>query len=203
MCDADDVVAPGWVRAMGDALRDARVRDRTARHHDAESRTGCSSTRGPGDRRRARAVLRRASSSPTAATSAFRTELVDRGRRVRRAPRGGRGHRALGPLRPRRRGARRTSPDAVVRYRYRDTVRGLWRQARSYGQVRPELFRRVAAAGDRRARARGRPAVVGVPGAPPRAARLRAGRAKWVWVAGGNVGRLEGDLHVPWAGRVR
>jgi GT2 family glycosyltransferase len=94
--------------------------------------------------------------------------------------------------------------DAVVRYRYRTTMRGLWRQARSYGQVRPELFRRIRAAG------------IDVP-AQPRARlrswaflarnvgllRSRDGRANWVWVAAGDVGRLEGDLRVPWAGRVR
>ena len=81
-------------------------------------------------------------------------------------------------------------------------MRGLWRQARTYGQVRPELFRRVAAAGITVPKAgvlRSWAYLVrnvGLLGS-------RSGRAKWVWVAAGNVGRLEGDLRAPWAGRVR
>ncbi len=69
--------------------------------------------------------------------------------------------------------------------------------------MRPELFRRVAASGVE---------VPEVSGGLRSWAYLvrhlgllgsRAGRAKWVWVAGGNVGRLEGALSVPWAARVR
>ncbi len=73
-------------------------------------------------------------------------------------------------------------PDAVVHYRYRPTLRSTYRQARSYGRVRPVLAERLRRAG--------RPA-------PNRGAGLRnwawllrhlplltgrAGRAKWLWV---------------------
>jgi hypothetical protein len=90
-----------------------------------------------------------------------------------------------------------------VSYRYRDTLRGLWRQARTYGQVRPELLRRLTASGisvpDSGGQLRSWAYLVRRLGLQ----RSRAGRAKWVWVAGGNVGRLEGALRVPWVARVR
>ena len=41
----------------------------------------------------------------------------------------------------------RYAPDAVVHYRYRTTLGGLWRQGRAYGRVRAVLGRRLAADG--------------------------------------------------------
>jgi GT2 family glycosyltransferase len=38
-------------------------------------------------------------------------------------------------------------PDAVVAYRYRDTLRGIFAQARTYGTAGPALYRRYAARG--------------------------------------------------------
>jgi GT2 family glycosyltransferase len=87
-------------------------------------------------------------------------------------------------------------PGAVVHYRYRPTLRSTYRQARSYGRVRPLLAERLRQAG--------RPA-------PNRSAGLRnwawlvrhapllagrPGRAKWLWVAGQRVGSLEGSWRV-------
>ncbi len=84
-------------------------------------------------------------------------------------------------------------PGATVHYRYRPTLRSTFRQARSYGRVRPVLAERLRRAG--------RPA-------PRRGAGLRnwmwlvrhlpllagrPGRAKWLWVAGQRVGNLEGS----------
>ena len=88
------------------------------------------------------------------------------------------------------------APGALVHYRYRPTLRGTYAQARSYGRVRPLLGERLRRAG--------RPA-------PKRYAGLRnwvwllrhlpqlrdrAGRAKWLWVAGQRIGSLEGSLRV-------
>lgn len=82
---------------------------------------------------------------------------------------------------------------ALVHYRYRPTLRSIYRQARSYGRVRPVLAERLRRAG--------------LP-APERFAGLRnwawlfrhltslrdtAGRARWLWVAGQRVGNLQGS----------
>ena len=82
---------------------------------------------------------------------------------------------------------------AVVHYRYRPTLRSTYRQARSYGRVRPLLAERL--------RREGR-------ASPRRSAGLRnwawlvrhlpllageTGRAKWLWVAGQRIGNLEGS----------
>jgi glycosyltransferase involved in cell wall biosynthesis len=199
MCDADDVVHAGWVRAMGEGLQEHELvtgpLDITTLNPDWVLDTrGRAIADGPGRF----GELEFAHSC----NIGFRRELVERaggfdeglaaGEDVELSARFVQAGATLVFL-----------DDAVVSYRYRDTVRGLWHQARSYGQVRPELFRRVAATGV---------------ATPPDGGGLRswaylvrhlglltsrAGRAKWVWVAGGNVGRLEGDLGVPWAARVR
>ena len=85
-------------------------------------------------------------------------------------------------------------PDAKVYYRYRADLRQLWRQAHAYGAARPAIARRLAEAGR---------------SVPPRwsglrnwvwlirklpTLRSRAGRARWVVVAGGAMGRLGGTV---------
>jgi len=199
MCDADDVVAPGWVRAMGDGLREHELvtgpLDITTLNPEWVLETrGRAIATGPGQ---FFGVFEFAHSC----NLGFRRPVVERvggfdedlaaGEDIELSARLWKAGVKLVYL-----------DDAVVRYRYRTSMRGLWRQARSYGQFRPELFRRVEAAGIE---------------VPP-STRLRswaylvrnvnllgsrAGRAKWVWIAAGNVGRVEGDLRVPWAGRVR
>lgn len=84
--------------------------------------------------------------------------------------------------------------DAVVHYRYRTDPRVLWQQARRYGRSRPMVVRKLREAGRPR---------------PPRFAgwrswvwlgvhlpdlRTAAGRAGWVWVAGNRLGQLEGSI---------
>lgn len=83
---------------------------------------------------------------------------------------------------------------AGVQYRYRPTIGALWRRSRQYGAVAPAIAARLASVGRATpARAAGwrqwawllrRLAVV----------RTRAGRARWVVVAGTRVGRLEGSV---------
>ena len=85
-------------------------------------------------------------------------------------------------------------PDACVQYRYRDTMKGLWLQAVSYGRWSPEMSRRLTALGGPR------PSPFGglknwvwllrrLP-----MLRTRAGRARWVVVAGNRVGRVIGSV---------
>lgn len=88
------------------------------------------------------------------------------------------------------------APEALVHYRYRPTLGATYAQARSYGRVRPILGERLRQAG--------RPAPKRMAGVRnwgwlvrhlPQL-RGRAGRAKWLWVAGQRIGNLEGSLRV-------
>lgn len=85
-------------------------------------------------------------------------------------------------------------PEAVVHYRYRSSLRGLWKQAYEYGTAGPAIARKLSVAGR---------------STPPRISgaknylwlvrrlpslRHRSGRARWIVVAGGAVGRLVGSV---------
>jgi glycosyltransferase involved in cell wall biosynthesis len=192
MCDADDVVHPGWVRAMGDGLREHELVTgpldiTTLNPAWVQDTRGRAIADGPGRFGRFEFAH--------SCNVGFRRALVDRvgpfderlaaGEDVELSARCVQAGASLVYL-----------DDAVVSYRYRDTMRGLWEQARSYGQARSELLRRLAAVG-----------VDGPTGGSLRTwAYLvrhlgllgsRPGRAKWVWVAGGAVGRLEGRWRAP------
>jgi glycosyltransferase involved in cell wall biosynthesis len=200
MCDADDVVRPGWVQAMGDALRDHQFvtgpLDIATLNPDWVLETrGHAIAEGPGQ-------FLGSFEFAHSCNVGFRRELIEQlggfdedlvaGEDIELSARVAGAHVPLTYV-----------EDAVVSYRYRDTLRGLWRQARTYGQVRPELLRRLTASGisvpDSGGQLRSWAYLVRRLGL----LRSRAGRAKWVWVAGGNVGRLEGALRVPWVARVR
>jgi glycosyltransferase involved in cell wall biosynthesis len=192
MCDADDVVAEGWVAAMGDALREhdlvaGRIDVHRLNPEWLVASRGLALERGPmtfGD----------LFEFPHACNMGLRVHVVQRfggfdpafpaGEEIELAFRlwqaGIRVHDAT---------------DALVHYRYRDTMRGLWRQARAYGRAQPALVAAVEQAG------------YGV----PRDREWRrwlwlvrhvgllaehAGRARWIGVAGGRVGRVEGRLDV-------
>ena len=85
-------------------------------------------------------------------------------------------------------------PEAIVHYRYRSSISGLWKQAVTYGAAAPDIARRLK--------------VAGRPSPPPwrgaknwlwllrhiPSVRSQAGRAKWVVVAGGSTGRLLGSI---------
>jgi hypothetical protein len=192
MCDADDVVAAGWVAAMGDALREHEL---VAGRLDVHwlnpewlvASRGLALERGPrsfGD----------LFEFPHACNMGLRTYVVDRfggfdpaftaGEEIELAFRlwqaGIRVHEAK---------------DALVHYRYRDTARGLWRQARAYGRAQPALVAEVERAGYGVARDGEWRRWLWL----ARHADLlgdRAGRARWIGVAGGRVGRVEGRLDV-------
>ena len=85
-------------------------------------------------------------------------------------------------------------PDAVVHYRYRESVRALWRQGFSYGSHRPTIGRLLRDAG--------------LP-TPPKFSgwkswvvlvlrlptlRSREGRMRWVWILANRVGQLVGSV---------
>jgi GT2 family glycosyltransferase len=137
--DADDVVAPGYLAAMSEALDDSPF---------VAARLDCESLNPPWLRASRPATQTESVGAPFgylpsaagcslgvwrsafAAVGGFDPEIrlgndVDLCWRVQRA---------VGPL--------RFVPDAVVRYRYRDTLRGIFAQARTYGTAGPTLYRR-------------------------------------------------------------
>ncbi len=198
MCDADDQVAPGWVAAMGVALATNELVTGPL-DVDALNPPWVANTRGraiaggPGD----------FCGIPFAHSCnlGLRRELSDRcGGFDESLPAGEDiewSFRAAGC------GATVTYiPGALVQYRYRTSLAGLWRQARTYGQVRPRLVRRFRAAGTQ---------ITQTPswrGWLWLARHLnlfgsREGRARWLWVAGGQVGRLEATLRLPGVGSTR
>lgn len=198
MCDADDVVTAGWLRAMGEGLRVHELvtgpLDVTTLNPEWVLETrGRAIESGPGQ---FFGIFEFAHSCNVG----FRRDVVERVGGFDEALVAGEDIELSGRLL--RAGVKvGYLDDAVVRYRYRTTTRGLWRQARAYGQVRPELFLRLERAGIETPR----PATLRSWAFLVRNVALvahRPGRARWLWVAAGNVGQLEGRLGVPWAGRV-
>jgi glycosyltransferase involved in cell wall biosynthesis len=190
-CDADDVVAPGWVAAVGEALRQAPFvtgPQERALLNEPWLREVWGTT--PPDRPQVFAGI--LPFGPTANLGLQRWvfeqaggfdpsvtvyEDVDLCRRLWAA------------------GVPLTHvPEAVVHYRHRSSLGGLFRQALTYGAAHPAIVRSLSE--------EGRPT-------PPRLGglrswlwlvrrlvvlRTRAGRARWVVVAGGSLGRLVGSV---------
>lgn len=190
-CDADDVVAPGWLAAMGDALREHEavtgplevrrlnpawlVRTRgTPSPTEVPTFHGCFPVLAAGN-----FGMRRATWDLVGGfdESVVANEDADLSLRLwsRRVP-------------------VHFAPGAVVHYAYRDEARVLFRQGHRYGIYRALVARRARDAG--------------VPGVPrfagwrswltillwlPRLA-TREGRASWCWVAGVRFGVLRGCL---------
>ena len=89
-------------------------------------------------------------------------------------------------------------PEASVHYRYRQDLRSLWRQAVSYGSAAPVMGRKLAS--------EGRPTPSRWSGAKRwiwlvrklPSLRTAAGRARWVVVFGTSVGHLVGSGRARW-----
>ncbi len=193
-CDADDVVAPGWVAAMGTALRHEEL------------------TCGPVDI----VTLNPPWLAASRGTTGTRAAAVFEGRFPFASSCN------LGIRRDRFLDANGFDedlfagedidlsmrlfcsgvtlvfvPDALVRYRYRPTLRSTFERAVVYGRVRPLISERWRARrrDDAVARWRGvRNYAWLVRHAPLLGS--RAGRARWLWVAGQLVGTLAGSRRV-------
>jgi glycosyltransferase involved in cell wall biosynthesis len=191
-CDSDDVIAQGWVRAMGEALRD----------HEFVS--------GPLELRQLNAEWLAESRGSTGANGLvwfdgvfpFASSCNFGIRRERFRELGGFdealhvGEDIELSYRLSRTGVDlHYEPAAVVHYRYRPTLRATFDQARAYGASRPRIAERLRTDGA---------AVSQWHGARNWAwlakhANLlgtQAGRARWLWVAGQRVGNLQGSLEV-------
>ena len=187
MCDADDVVHPGWVAAVGDALQAVEFvtgpLDVHALNADWLIRTrGLAIESGAGS---FMGVFPFAHSCNVG----FQRSLVDRIGGFDETLRNGsdvelsyRAWRDGVPL--------HYLDEAVVSYRYRTTLRELWLQARAYGRAKPELVRRFQADGTQIEMSRNWRGWMWL----VRHADLlgtREGRAQWVWAAGSRYGPLE------------
>jgi glycosyltransferase involved in cell wall biosynthesis len=192
-CDADDVIAPGWVAAMGDALAD---------HEFAAGPVELTTLNPPW-----LAGIR--GSIGTDAPPVFDGRVPFASscnlgiRRDRFLALGGFDEGLLVgedielSMRLRRAGVDLTFvPGALVRYRLRPDLRANYAQAVAYGAARPVLAERWRALSgeepDRRSGARNWAWLVRH--APD--LRTAPGRAHWVWVAGQRVGSLRGSWRV-------
>ncbi len=192
LCDADDIVAPGWLAAMGDAL---------ARHPlvtgalelDALNPPWLADSRGRGDERGLPTFHQVFPTVHGNNMGMQRDAWEGIGRFDEQVLIGAddielsmRAWQAMIDV--------HYVPDAVVHYRYRPEMAALWRQGRNYGKSRPLVVRRLR--------------KLGLPRPGPLAGwrswawlvthlfalRTPEGRAAWLWVAGNRVGQVEGSL---------
>jgi glycosyltransferase involved in cell wall biosynthesis len=192
-CDADDEVAPGWVAAMGEAL---------AQHPIVGCKSDAAKLNEPWQR-----AARATQPAGRLATVLFLPNVPyagSGGLGVRRET-----HARLGGfdesmpvlfdvdycIRAYRDGLElRLVDDAVIHYRYRDTWRGIFDQARSYGRLNAYLQHKhadlVRAPGTLRWLLGGlKPIVRSLPGLG-----RRSGRAKLAWLLGWQLGRYAGSV---------
>jgi len=193
-CDADDIVAPGWLEAMADGLA----------HHEVVT--------GPNELDRLNppwlADSRgRGIESPVGSFFGIFPLIWGNNYGVHKSV-----WRRIGPLTENfgRYGVRADQefslrcwlngidivgvPGAVVHYRYREDWRALWRQGKAYGTDRPLIAKMLKDAGKQTP-----PAFAGWRSWLLLVLRLptlvtRPGRARWVWIAGNRVGQVIGSV---------
>jgi glycosyltransferase involved in cell wall biosynthesis len=192
LCDADDLVAPGWVAAMGDALAEDPLVTGLL-ELDLLNPAWLAGSRGRGDERGLptfHGIFPTVHGNNMGMQRAVWEELgrfdedvvigSDDVELSMRAWRAGIGVRFV--------------PGAVVHYRYRPEPRALWRQGRNYGRSRPLVVRRL--------RAEGLPSPGRFAGwrswawlfAHVPDLRTEEGRAAWTWVAANRLGQVEGSV---------
>lgn len=190
MCDADDLVGPEWVEAMGDALhahpcvtgplevlrlnppwlvrtRGVPPPDRPMTFHGAFALLPA------GNFGMRRALWDRLGGFDPALVT---HEDADLARRV---------HTAGIPV--------AFAPRALVHYRYRSGARILFRQGFRYGRDRPLVVRRCREAGTRIPRFAGWKSWVALVARLP-SLRSRHGRAGYAWIAGVRLGLVVGNV---------
>jgi glycosyltransferase involved in cell wall biosynthesis len=192
LCDADDIVAPGWVAAMGDALAEHPLVTGVL-ELDLLNPRWLAESRGRGDERglptfhgifptvhgnnmgMQRAAWER--------LGRFDEDVIIGSDDVELSMRAWNDGMPVTFV-----------PDAVVHYRYRSEPSALWRQGRNYGRSRPLVVRRL--------REQGLPTPHRIAGwrswlwlgAHVPDLRTHEGRAAWVWVAANRVGQVEGSV---------
>jgi glycosyltransferase involved in cell wall biosynthesis len=191
MCDGDDIVAPGWVAAMGDALCEHEVVTGPI-DVDSLNPPWLVATRGrlPPDRPRNYLGLFPLVSGGNIGMSVAAFNRVGRYDESFSGPED-----ADFSLRLWLDGTPvHFAPGAVLRYRYRSRTRDLFRQGRFYGRGRPLVNKRIRASGRAKPRRFANwkswaALVVWLP-----RIRTREGRAMWCWIAGNRLGDVEGSI---------
>ena len=191
VCDADDVVAPGWVAAMGEALR---THELVAGRVDVDSLNPAwlAASRGRPDD----GIERFCGVFPRlpGCNLGFRRELWQRlgGYDESFSPREMVEDLDLG-LRAWKAGVEPFCvPDAVVHYRYRRDLKGLWRQGRSYGRGRARMASALRQIGCSVPRFPGWRSWLWLLVKAPLAFTPNRFKA-WVWVLANRLGHLEGS----------
>lgn len=190
-CDADDVVGIGWLRAIGDALRQAGLVT-GPQEYERLNPPWLHGVYGTVPAREMQTFSGVFSFGP-AANLGVRRGLFEKASGFDPSLEVGEDIDLC--LRLWLQGAQlEFVPDAIVHYRYREGLRALGRQAVEYGTAAPETARRLAAAGrPTPSRWRGTRNWLWLVRNLP-SLRSRAGRARWVVVAGGCAGRILGSM---------
>jgi glycosyltransferase involved in cell wall biosynthesis len=191
ICDADDIVAPGWVAVMGQALIDHEL---VTGPQETEKLNPAWLSASRGQRAGAKTPsFHGIFPYPNGNNVGLHRSLVDRIGWFDQAYIGAED--AEFGLRAWSAGVEmHFEEDAVVHYAYRTTARQLWRQGLGYGRHRPAIARKLAAAGKQRpSRFAGWKSWAWLLLHTPKA-RSREGRALLSWVAGNRVGHLLGSI---------
>lgn len=190
LCDADDVIGPGWVAAMGEALVDHRFVtgllevDRLNPRWLAETR-GRRFESGP---MRFHGVFPVASGGNLGMHRALWSKV------------GGFSDEALGAediqfsMDAWLSGEElHFEPKAVLHYRYRDDAKSLWRQGLGYGRARVVVHKELRQRGFATSRFTGWRSWIWMLVKVP-SLRHHQGRVAWAWVAGNRIGHLQGSF---------
>lgn len=193
-CDADDVIAPGWVAAMGRALC---VNDFVACRFDVDKLNA------PWIRESRRNPQEQGVQAYT--NPPFLEHAAAAGLGIRRSL-----HEAVGGFdesvpvlddtdycwRVQLAGTElRFAPDAVIHYRYRSTLLGAYLQSKAYGMSNVLLYKKYRPLGMPDIRPNGAmKAWIKLVARFPSYMRTQAGRASWVRRLGWRVGRLQGCI---------
>lgn len=190
-CDADDIVGTGWIESMGDALQEGAFVTGPQEYETLNPAW----MHGAFGTRTARELQSFSGIFPFGPTAnlGLRRQLFDDiggfdvdflvGQDVELCLRGWLAGAEL-----------QFVGGAVVHYRYRPDLASLWRRSRQYGAVAPVIARRLAEVGrPTPPRWRGAKNWVWLVRRLP-TLRTRAGRARWIVVAGGCVGRVVGSM---------
>lgn len=192
-CDADDVVATGWVAAMGDSLRQHRF-VAGAREIGRLNPKWLSASYSPKYMSQ-RTVFEELFPFASSCNMGIRRDCFERfgdfdedflvGEDIEFSMR-----LWLGGI------DMHFAPHAKIHYRFRPTLPALLKQASAYGRFRPRIAERL--------RAMGLPAPAPLAGARNwlwllrrlPLLRTKTGRAQWLWVAGVRIGNLQGGVSV-------
>jgi glycosyltransferase involved in cell wall biosynthesis len=189
LCDGDDIVEPGWLAAMGDALAEHPVVTGPV-NADVLNPAWLVRTRGALPMDAPRKLLDTIPIAPSGNIGMHRAVWEQIG--------GYDEQMAVGedqefcirlweqkiPI--------YFAPRAEIAYRYRTDARSLFRQGRLYGRGRPAVYRRASQVGVRAPRLSGWRSWLLLVAWLPRLVSAE-GRASWCWLAGVRLGQLEGS----------